>query len=172
MPGRRTPGPRRPARERHIRQSSRVRASRDQHHHPAAVGVTGTIAHHALRAGKRGLPTSSSRPRSCSASVLYLQGWSTPTRTRTRPAARHGHLRLTFFSSRAPRLHGRGRHHDGVHWLSTMKGHFTPDRHSLSRGWHGTGTLVDVVWLGLFIFVYGSDRFARIHRRALVQVTV
>ena len=39
-------------------------------------------------------------------------------------------------------------------WLRTMKGHFTPDRHfafeAVAWYWH----FVDVVWLGLFVFVY------------------
>ncbi len=41
-----------------------------------------------------------------------------------------------------------------VIWLRCMKGHFTPERHFAFEGvawyWH----FVDVVWLGLFIFVY------------------
>jgi cytochrome c oxidase subunit 3 len=39
-------------------------------------------------------------------------------------------------------------------WLRTMKGHFTPNRHfafeAVAWYWH----FVDVVWLGLFVFVY------------------
>jgi cytochrome c oxidase subunit 3 len=39
-------------------------------------------------------------------------------------------------------------------WLRTMNGHFTPERHfafeAVAWYWH----FVDVVWLGLFIFVY------------------
>jgi cytochrome c oxidase subunit 3 len=41
-----------------------------------------------------------------------------------------------------------------VIWLRCMKGHFTPDQHfafeAVAWYWH----FVDVVWLGLFIFVY------------------
>jgi cytochrome c oxidase subunit III len=41
-----------------------------------------------------------------------------------------------------------------VIWLRVMKGHFTPEHHFAFEGvawyWH----FVDVVWLGLFIFVY------------------
>jgi cytochrome c oxidase subunit 3 len=41
-----------------------------------------------------------------------------------------------------------------VIWLRVMKGHFTPQRHfafeAVAWYWH----FVDVVWLGLFIFVY------------------
>ena len=41
-----------------------------------------------------------------------------------------------------------------VIWLRCLKGHFTPERHFAFEGvawyWH----FVDVVWLGLFIFVY------------------
>jgi cytochrome c oxidase subunit III len=39
-------------------------------------------------------------------------------------------------------------------WLRTMKGHFTPDNHfafeAVAWYWH----FVDVVWLGLYVFVY------------------
>jgi cytochrome c oxidase subunit 3 len=39
-------------------------------------------------------------------------------------------------------------------WLRTLRGHFTPTRHfafeAVSWYWH----FVDVVWLGLFVFVY------------------
>jgi cytochrome c oxidase subunit 3 len=39
-------------------------------------------------------------------------------------------------------------------WLRVLRGHFTPDRHFAFEGvawyWH----FVDVVWLGLFFFVY------------------
>ena len=41
-----------------------------------------------------------------------------------------------------------------VIWLRVMKGHFTPQHHfafeAVAWYWH----FVDVVWLGLFIFVY------------------
>jgi len=41
-----------------------------------------------------------------------------------------------------------------VIWLRVMKGHFTPERHFAFEGvawyWH----FVDVVWLGLYVFVY------------------
>ena len=41
-----------------------------------------------------------------------------------------------------------------VIWLRTMRGHFTPQRHfafeAVAWYWH----FVDVVWLGLFVFVY------------------
>ena len=41
-----------------------------------------------------------------------------------------------------------------VIWFRTLKGHFTPERHfafeAVAWYWH----FVDVVWLGLFIFVY------------------
>jgi cytochrome c oxidase subunit 3 len=41
-----------------------------------------------------------------------------------------------------------------VIWFRTMKGHFTPQRHfgfeAVAGYWH----FVDVVWLGLFVFVY------------------
>jgi len=41
-----------------------------------------------------------------------------------------------------------------VIWLRTLRGHFTPQRHfafeAVAWYWH----FVDVVWLGLFVFVY------------------
>ena len=41
-----------------------------------------------------------------------------------------------------------------VHLAADLKGHFTPERHfafeAVAWYWH----FVDVVWLGLFIFVY------------------
>jgi cytochrome c oxidase subunit 3 len=41
-----------------------------------------------------------------------------------------------------------------VVWLRVLRGHFTPDRHfafeAVAWYWH----FVDVVWLGLFVFVY------------------
>ena len=41
-----------------------------------------------------------------------------------------------------------------VIWLRCLRGHFTPERHfafeAVAWYWH----FVDVVWLGLFIFVY------------------
>jgi len=41
-----------------------------------------------------------------------------------------------------------------VIWFRVLRGHFTPDRHFAFEGvawyWH----FVDVVWLGLYIFVY------------------
>ena len=41
-----------------------------------------------------------------------------------------------------------------VIWLRCLKGHFTPQRHfafeAVAWYWH----FVDVVWLGLFVFVY------------------
>ena len=39
-------------------------------------------------------------------------------------------------------------------WLRVMKGHFTPDKHfafeAVAWYWH----FVDVVWVGLYVFVY------------------
>ena len=41
-----------------------------------------------------------------------------------------------------------------VIWLRVLRGHFTPERHfafeAVAWYWH----FVDVVWLGLFVFVY------------------
>ena len=75
---------------------------------------------------------------------------------RARPAPRYRYLRRHFF------------HVDGFHglhvtlgaimlvviWLRVLRGHFTPQRHfafeAVAWYWH----FVDVVWLGLFFFVY------------------
>jgi cytochrome c oxidase subunit III len=121
-------------------------------------GVTVTIAHHALRANKRGvLNVFLAATFLLGFIFVYLQG--------TEYHHAYSELGLTMGSG----IYGStffmltGFH--GFHvtlgaimllciWLRTMKGHFTPERHfafeAVAWYWH----FVDVVWLGLFIFVY------------------
>jgi len=121
-------------------------------------GVTVTVAHHALRAGKRGiLNIFLAATFLLGFLFVYLQ------------AEEYGHaykelgLQLgtgiygsTFFMLTG--FHGfhvtMGAIMLFVIWLRTMKGHFTPERHfafeAVAWYWH----FVDVVWLGLFVFVY------------------
>jgi cytochrome c oxidase subunit III len=121
-------------------------------------GVTVTIAHHALRANKRGvLNIFLAATFLLGFLFVYLQG--------TEYHHAYTELGLTMGSG----IYGStffmltGFH--GFHvtlgaimlvciWLRTMKGHFTPERHfafeAVAWYWH----FVDVVWLGLFLFVY------------------
>jgi cytochrome c oxidase subunit 3 len=121
-------------------------------------GVTITIAHHALKAGNRGiLKVFLALTFLLGFLFVYLQGQEY--------AEAYQHLNLTLGSG----VYGStffmltGFH--GLHvtigaimltviWLRVMKGHFTPTHHFAFEGvawyWH----FVDVVWLGLFIFVY------------------
>ena len=121
-------------------------------------GVTVTIAHHALRAGKRGvLNTFLFLTFALGFLFVYLQ------------ALEYGHAYSELGLQLSTGIYGStffmltGFH--GFHvtlgaimllciWLRTMKGHFTPQRHfafeAVAWYWH----FVDVVWLGLFIFVY------------------
>jgi cytochrome c oxidase subunit III len=121
-------------------------------------GVTITIAHHALREGKRGLlSTFLAATFLLGFLFVYLQG------------VEYGHayhelgLRLdtgiygsTFFMLTG--FHGFhvtiGAIMLTIIWLRVVRGHFTPSRHfafeAVAWYWH----FVDVVWLGLFVFVY------------------
>ncbi len=121
-------------------------------------GVTITIAHHMLRAGKRaGL--------NFWLAATFLLGFLFVTLQ----AIEYGHaykelgLQLGTGSYGSTFFMLTGFH--GFHvtlgaimlvciWLRTMNGHFTPNRHfafeAVAWYWH----FVDVVWLGLFIFVY------------------
>src|SRR5688572_18421537 len=123
-----------------------------------ASGVTITIAHHALRAGKRGaLLFWLGATIVLGAVFLYYQVHEY--------MEAYGHLNLTLGSG----IYGStffmltGFH--GMHvtlgaimltviWFSCAKGHFTRDNHfafeAVAWYWH----FVDVVWLGLFLFVY------------------
>jgi cytochrome c oxidase subunit 3 len=121
-------------------------------------GVTITIAHHAIKAGNRGvLKLFLALTFILGFLFVGLQAWE----------YHHAYqeLNLTLGSG----VYGStffmltGFH--GLHvtigaimllviWLRVMKGHFTPTHHFAFEGvawyWH----FVDVVWLGLFIFVY------------------
>jgi cytochrome c oxidase subunit 3 len=121
-------------------------------------GITVTIAHHALRAGNRTVLK-------IFLAATFLLGFLFVGLQ----AREYGHawteLNLTLHSG----IYGStfymltGFH--GLHvtigaimllviWLRVMKGHFTPAKHfafeAVAWYWH----FVDVVWLGLFIFVY------------------
>jgi cytochrome c oxidase subunit 3 len=121
-------------------------------------GVTITIAHHALKAGNRGILK-------IFLAATFLLGFLFVYLQATEYAHAYHELNLTLGSG----VYGStffmltGFH--GLHvtigaimltviWLRTMKGHFTPQHHFAFEGvawyWH----FVDVVWLGLFIFVY------------------
>jgi cytochrome c oxidase subunit 3 len=120
--------------------------------------VTVTIAHHALRAGHRGVLK-------FWLALTFLLGFTfVALQAHEYGEAWHEMgLRLstgiygsTFFMLTG--FHGLhvtiGAIMLTVIWLRTLKGHFTPTRHfafeAVSWYWH----FVDVVWLGLFIFVY------------------
>jgi cytochrome c oxidase subunit III len=121
-------------------------------------GVTITIAHHALKAGHRGvLKVFLAATFLLGFLFVYLQA------TEYHHAYTELNLKLgsgvygsTFFMLTG--FHGLhvtiGAIMLTVIWLRTMKGHFTPQHHFAFEGvawyWH----FVDVVWLGLFIFVY------------------
>jgi cytochrome c oxidase subunit III len=121
-------------------------------------GVTVTIAHHALREGKRSTL-------SIFLAATFLLGFLFVGLQ----AEEYGHayadlgLRLdtgiygsTFFMLTG--FHGMhvtiGAIMLLIIWLRVVRGHFTPQRHfafeAVAWYWH----FVDVVWLGLFVFVY------------------
>jgi cytochrome c oxidase subunit 3 len=121
-------------------------------------GVTITIAHHALRAGNRGVLK-------IFLALTFLLGFAFVGLQAEEYIHAYRELNLTLGSG----VYGStffmltGFH--GLHvtigaimllviWLRVMKGHFTPTHHFAFEGvawyWH----FVDVVWLGLFIFVY------------------
>jgi cytochrome c oxidase subunit 3 len=121
-------------------------------------GVTVTIAHHALRTGKRNiLNIFLAATFLLGFLFVYLQG------------VEYGHAYKELGLTMSTGIYGStffmltGFH--GFHvtmgaimlliiWFRTMKGHLTPDRHfafeAVAWYWH----FVDVVWLGLFVFVY------------------
>ncbi len=121
-------------------------------------GVTITIAHHALRAGRRGMLSAF-----LAATFLlgflfvglqaeeYHHAW-----TELGLQMSTGVYGSTFFMLTG--FHGLhvtlGAIMLTVIWFRVLKGHFTPERHfafeAVAWYWH----FVDVVWLGLFIFVY------------------
>jgi cytochrome c oxidase subunit III len=121
-------------------------------------GVTITIAHHALKAGNRTILK-------IFLAATFLLGFLFVFLQAHEYGEAYRELNLTLGSG----VYGStffmltGFH--GLHvtigaimltviWLRTMKGHFTPQHHFAFEGvawyWH----FVDVVWLGLFIFVY------------------
>jgi cytochrome c oxidase subunit III len=121
-------------------------------------GVTITIAHHALKAGHRGVLK-------LFLALTFLLGFAFVGLQAEEYIHAYRELNLTLGSG----VYGStffmltGFH--GLHvtlgaimllviWLRVMKGHFTPTHHfafeAVAWYWH----FVDVVWLGLFIFVY------------------
>jgi cytochrome c oxidase subunit 3 len=121
-------------------------------------GVTITIAHHALKAGNRGMLK-------LFLALTFILGFLFVGLQAMEYAHAYHELNLTLGSG----IYGStffmltGFH--GLHvtigaimllviWLRVMKGHFTPTHHFAFEGvawyWH----FVDVVWLGLFVFVY------------------
>ena len=121
-------------------------------------GVTITIAHHALKARNRGILK-------IFLALTFILGFLFVGLQATEYAHAYHELNLTLGSG----VYGStffmltGFH--GLHvtigaimltviWLRVLKGHFTPKHHFAFEGvawyWH----FVDVVWLGLFIFVY------------------
>ena len=121
-------------------------------------GLTVTIAHHALRAGQRG-------KLALFLALTFLLGFTFVglQAHEYSEAYRNLGLRLstgiygsTFFMLTG--FHGLhvtvGAIMLTVIWLRVLSGHFTPTRHfafeAVAWYWH----FVDVVWLGLFIFVY------------------
>jgi cytochrome c oxidase subunit 3 len=121
-------------------------------------GVTLTIAHHALKEGKRGTLNLYLAATFLLGFVFVgLQAWE------------YVHAYEVLGLQMSTGIYGStfymltGFH--GFHvtigaimlvcvWLRTMKGHFTPQRHfafeAVAWYWH----FVDVVWLGLYVFVY------------------
>jgi cytochrome c oxidase subunit 3 len=121
-------------------------------------GVTVTVAHHALKAGRRKqLLWFLGATILLGASFLYFQA------TEYMEAYRELNLTLgsgiygsTFFMLTG--FHGAhvtlGAIMLSIIWLRCLKGHFTAEDHfafeAVAWYWH----FVDVVWLGLFLFVY------------------
>jgi cytochrome c oxidase subunit III len=121
-------------------------------------GATITVAHHALRAGNR-------RLLNIFLALTFLLGFVFVYLQVTEyiEAYTHHNLKLTsgiYGSTFFPLTAFHGFHVTIgalmllVIWLRCLKGHFTPTHHFAFEGvawyWH----FVDVVWLGLFIFVY------------------
>ncbi len=121
-------------------------------------GVTVTIAHHALRAGNRTVLT-------IFLAATFLLGFLFVGLQANEYHDAYTQLGLqlgtgiygsTFFMLTG--FHGLhvtiGAIMLLVIWLRVVKGHFTPERHFAFEGvswyWH----FVDVVWLGLYVFVY------------------
>jgi cytochrome c oxidase subunit 3 len=121
-------------------------------------GVTLTVAHHALRAGHRSILK-------VFLALTFLLGFLFVFLQAREYHEAYTELGLTLstgiYGSTFFMLTGFHGFHVTVGaimlliiWLRTMNGHFTPERHFAFEGvawyWH----FVDVVWLGLYIFVY------------------
>ena len=120
--------------------------------------ITITIAHHSLIAGKRAFLTAFLAMTFILGFIfVYLQA------VEYIEAYEHLNLKLTtgIYGSTFFMLTGfHGMHVTigaimlTVIWLRVVKGHFTPDKHfafeAVAWYWH----FVDVVWIGLYVFVY------------------
>jgi cytochrome c oxidase subunit 3 len=121
-------------------------------------GMTITIAHHALRAGRRtALMFWLGATIALGAMFLYFQATEYhEAYTELNLTLGSGIYGSTFFMLTG--FHGMhvtlGAIMLSVIWLRCAKGHFSKDHHFAFEGvawyWH----FVDVVWLGLFLFVY------------------
>ncbi len=121
-------------------------------------GVTITIAHHALKAGKRGvLLTFLGATIALGMAFLYFQAHEyIHAFTELNLSLGSGIYGSTFYMLTG--FHGAhvtlGTIMLIVMWLRCAKGHFTADNHfafeAVAWYWH----FVDVVWLALFMFVY------------------
>ena len=121
-------------------------------------GVTITVAHHALRAGNRGiLKLFLFLTFALGFTFVYLQATEYhEAYTELGLQLKTGVYGSTFFMLTG--FHGLhvtiGAIMLTVIWLRSLKGHFTADNHfafeAVAWSWH----FVDVVWLGLFVFVY------------------
>ena len=150
-----------PARDRRpLRDHPGLGPAAAQHADPAvSSGVTITIAHHALRAAQRGsCCCSAGRDHRCwarcscsSRPTEYIQAY-----TELNLTLGSGIYGSTFFMLTG--FHGMhvtlGTIMLSMIWLRCAKGHFSKDHHfafeAVAWYWH----FVDVVWLGLFLFVY------------------
>jgi cytochrome c oxidase subunit III len=121
-------------------------------------GVTITIAHHALRAGNRSLLN-------IFLAATWLLGFIFVGLQAQEYSHAYHELNLTLGSGVYGSIFFMLTGFHGFHvtvgaimllviWFRCLKGHFTPTNHFAFEGvawyWH----FVDVVWLGLFIFVY------------------
>ena len=121
-------------------------------------GITITIAHHALREGKRGILN-------IFLALTFLLGFLFVGLQAEEYHHAYTELGLQLstgiYGSTFYMLTGFHGFHVTIGaimllviWLRTMNGHFTPQRHfafeAVAWYWH----FVDVVWLGLFVFVY------------------
>jgi cytochrome c oxidase subunit 3 len=121
-------------------------------------GMTITIAHHMLRAGRRGqLILWLGATILLGATFLgfqaheYIEAYTTKNLMLTSGVYGSTFFMLTGFHGMHVTL---GAIMLSVIWLRCLRGHFTKDHHfafeAVAWYWH----FVDVVWLGLFVFVY------------------